>query len=107
MADDILINKAATIERCVARPLGLSVEQAAEGMLRIGGVPLFTGFMYAAVGSYLVRVYRLFDLRFDRYPRRRVTVRSKAVGSKAVRSKAVRSAATRPVTVETMCMTCE
>lgn len=40
------------------------------GLLRIGGVPLFTGFMYAAVGSYLVRTQRLFDLRFDRYPRR-------------------------------------
>jgi uncharacterized membrane protein YoaT (DUF817 family) len=25
--------------------------------------------MYAAVGSYMVRVYRLFDLRFTRYPR--------------------------------------
>lgn len=39
-----------------------------EGLLRIAGVPLFSGFMYAAVGSYLVRVYRLFDLRFTRYP---------------------------------------
>lgn len=43
------------------------------GILRLGGVPLFSGFMYAAVGSYMVRVYRLFDLRFDRYPRRWVT----------------------------------
>jgi uncharacterized membrane protein YoaT (DUF817 family) len=40
----------------------------AEGVLRIGAVPLFSGFMYAAVGSYMVRVYRLHDLRFDRYP---------------------------------------
>ena len=47
---------------------------AAEGVLRIGGVPLFSGFMYAAVGSYMVRVYRLFDLTFDRYPRRWMTV---------------------------------
>ncbi|UVJ39178.1 DUF817 domain-containing protein [Arthrobacter sp. CJ23] len=45
----------------------------AEGVLRIGAVPLFSGFMYAAVGSYMVRVYRLFDLRFARYPRRWVT----------------------------------
>lgn len=45
----------------------------ADGILRIGGVPLFSGFMYAAVGSYMVRVYRLFDLRFDRYPRRWLT----------------------------------
>ncbi len=42
----------------------------AEGMLRVAGVPLFSGFMYAAVGSYMVRVHRLFDLRFTRYPRR-------------------------------------
>ena len=41
---------------------------AADGILRIGGVPLFSGFMYAAVGSYLVRVHRLFDLEFRRYP---------------------------------------
>jgi uncharacterized membrane protein YoaT (DUF817 family) len=39
------------------------------GVLHIGAVPLFSGFMYAAVGSYMVRVYRLFDLRFARYPR--------------------------------------
>lgn len=46
---------------------------AADGVLRLGGVPLYSGFMYAAVGSYMVRVYRLFDLRFDRYPRRWLT----------------------------------
>ena len=39
-----------------------------EGLLRIGEVPLYSGFMYAAVGSYMVRVFRLFDLRFTRYP---------------------------------------
>jgi uncharacterized membrane protein YoaT (DUF817 family) len=44
-----------------------------DGLLMIGGVPLFSGFMYAAVGSYLVRVNRLFDLRFTRYPRRWLT----------------------------------
>ncbi len=43
------------------------------GILHIGAVPLFSGFMYAAVGSYMVRVYRLFDLRFARYPRVWVT----------------------------------
>lgn len=44
-----------------------------EGILRIAGVPLYSGFMYAAVGSYMVRVYRMFDLRFERYPRRWIT----------------------------------
>jgi len=43
------------------------------GVLRLFSVPLFTGFMYGAIGSYMVRVYRLFDLRFARYPRRWIT----------------------------------
>jgi uncharacterized membrane protein YoaT (DUF817 family) len=38
-------------------------------LLRIGGVPLFSGFMYGAVGSYFARVWRIFDLRFEPYPR--------------------------------------
>lgn len=46
---------------------------AAGGVLHIAAVPLFTGFMYAAVGSYIVRVYRLFDLRFRHYPPRWIT----------------------------------
>ncbi|MDB5453163.1 MAG: hypothetical protein JWO33_1741 [Caulobacteraceae bacterium] len=37
-------------------------------VLRIGGVPLFSGFMYGAIGSYLARAWRLFDIRFVRYP---------------------------------------
>jgi uncharacterized membrane protein YoaT (DUF817 family) len=35
---------------------------------RIGGVPLFTGFMYACVGSYMMRAWALFDFRFARHP---------------------------------------
>jgi uncharacterized membrane protein YoaT (DUF817 family) len=38
------------------------------GYLRIGGVPLFTGFMYGAVGSYIARAWRLFDFRFSNHP---------------------------------------
>lgn len=37
-------------------------------VLRIGGVPLFTGFMYAAVGSYIARCWRVFDFRFTHHP---------------------------------------
>ncbi len=37
-------------------------------LLRIGDVPLFSGFMYACVGSYLARVWRIFEFRFDRFP---------------------------------------
>lgn len=42
-------------------------------LLRIGGVPLFTGFMYGAVGSYIARVWRIFDFRFPGYPPRWTT----------------------------------
>ncbi len=37
-------------------------------VLHIGAVPLFSGFMYAAVGSYIARVWRIFDFRFTGYP---------------------------------------
>lgn len=37
-------------------------------LLRIMDVPLFTGFMYACVGSYIARVWRLFDFQFIRFP---------------------------------------
>lgn len=37
-------------------------------VLRIGGVPLFSGFMYAAIGSYIARIWRLMEFRFVRYP---------------------------------------
>ncbi|HEV7321358.1 MAG TPA: DUF817 domain-containing protein [Ensifer sp.] len=37
-------------------------------LLRIGDVPLFSGFMYAAVGSYLARVTRILDMRYTGYP---------------------------------------
>lgn len=44
-----------------------------DGLLQVFGVLLYSGFMHAAVGSYMVRVFRLFELRFDSYPRRRIT----------------------------------
>lgn len=36
--------------------------------LRIGGVPLFSGFMYASVGSYIARIWRIFEIRVSHYP---------------------------------------
>jgi uncharacterized membrane protein YoaT (DUF817 family) len=39
------------------------------GLFKLMGVPLFSGFMYAAVGSYIARVIRIFDMRFTPYPR--------------------------------------
>ena len=35
---------------------------------KILDVPLFAGFMYAAVGSYIVQAWRLFDLRIRHHP---------------------------------------
>ena len=35
---------------------------------KIFGVPLFSGFMYAAVGSYIIQAWRLFDLRIRHHP---------------------------------------
>ncbi len=39
-----------------------------DAFFKIGGVPLFTGFMYACVGSYIARITRLMDLRYSHYP---------------------------------------
>ncbi len=41
---------------------------------RIGHVPLFSGFMYSSVGSYMARVTRIFDMRYTRYPNTYATV---------------------------------
>ena len=38
------------------------------GLFKLMGVPLFSGFMYAAVGSYIARVIRIFSMRFAPYP---------------------------------------
>jgi uncharacterized membrane protein YoaT (DUF817 family) len=35
---------------------------------KIAGVPLFSGFMYAAVGSYIIQAWRLLDLRIEHHP---------------------------------------
>ncbi len=38
------------------------------GLFKLMGVPLFSGFMYASVGSYMARVIRIFNMRFAPYP---------------------------------------
>jgi uncharacterized membrane protein YoaT (DUF817 family) len=35
---------------------------------KVLGVPLFSGFMYAAVGSYIIQAWRLLDLRVKHHP---------------------------------------
>lgn len=39
-----------------------------EAFFRIAGVPLFSGFLYASVGSYMARIMRVLHLRFTHYP---------------------------------------
>jgi uncharacterized membrane protein YoaT (DUF817 family) len=39
-----------------------------DAYFKILGVPLFAGFLYSAVGSYIARAWRVFDLRFSFYP---------------------------------------
>ena len=63
---------------CLFHLLGLALEiqrtsvgawtYPAPGLLRFGRVPLFSGFMYAGVASYLLQAWRRFGLSFDRLP---------------------------------------
>ena len=45
-----------------------------ENLIRLYGVPLFSGFMYSAVGSYIARIWRIFDFRFEHYPPKYLTI---------------------------------
>lgn len=45
-----------------------------DSIIRLGNVPLFSGFMYAAVGSYIARSWRVMKLSFSGYPSRPLTV---------------------------------
>ena len=56
--------------------LGLEIYKTAMGSwsypefayTKLAGVPLYSGFMYAAVASYIVQAWRLFELRVERHP---------------------------------------
>lgn len=45
-----------------------------EAFFHVANVPLFSGFMYAAVGSYIARSWRVFHLKFSNYPDRTATI---------------------------------
>lgn len=44
-----------------------------DAYFRIATVPLFSGFMYAAVGSYIARAWRVLHLNLQSYPKRLYT----------------------------------
>ncbi|MFJ7073782.1 DUF817 domain-containing protein [Streptomyces sp. NPDC098781] len=48
-------------------------------VLKFAGVPLYGGFLYAAVGSYVCRAWRLFDLELVRYRPRSTAVVAAAI----------------------------
>ncbi|MFD0366980.1 DUF817 domain-containing protein [Streptomyces sp. NPDC059071] len=48
-------------------------------VLKFAGVPLYGGFLYAAVGSYVCRAWRLFDLDLVRYRPRSTAVVAAAI----------------------------
>ena len=52
-----------------------SWQYPSEGAIfRIYQVPLFAGFLYSSVGSYIARAWRLFDFTFTNYPPMGLTV---------------------------------
>jgi len=69
---------------CLFHLLGLSMEIVKvrygswnypdAGHARIGGVPLFSGFMYASVASFMCQAWRRLDLVMVRWPRQNVAV---------------------------------
>lgn len=44
------------------------------GVVRLAGVPIFSGFMYASVGSYICQAFRRFDLHISDFRRGPVTL---------------------------------
>ncbi|KIL36724.1 hypothetical protein SD71_06945 [Cohnella kolymensis] len=44
-----------------------------EAWTKLWGVPLYSGFMYASVASYICQAWRRFDLKVDRWPNGYVT----------------------------------
>ncbi|GAA3049843.1 DUF817 domain-containing protein [Streptomyces roseofulvus] len=50
-----------------------------DAVTKVGGVPLYGGFLYAAVGSYVCRAWHLFDLRLTGYRPRAMAVLAGAV----------------------------
>ncbi len=41
-----------------------------DSLFHLGNVPLYSGFMYAAVGSFIARAWRVLDLEYEPYPKR-------------------------------------
>ena len=51
-----------------------SWEYPEANLIRLAGVPLFSGFMYSAVGSYIARATRIFRVQYTPFPKAWMTV---------------------------------
>lgn len=45
-----------------------------DAFFQLGNVPLYSGFMYASVGSFIARAWRVLDLTYIPYPKRIYTI---------------------------------
>lgn len=45
-----------------------------DAITKIAGVPLYSGFMYSSVASYICRAWENFDLRIKNWPRNLITI---------------------------------
>ena len=78
------IHEAATIVLFHLVGLGMELFKTSDGIgswhypehsvIHLAGVLLFSGFMYAAVGSYIARSWRVMKLNFSNYPPRWQTI---------------------------------
>lgn len=57
-----------TLELFKTHPSVGSWSYPEEAFFKIATVPLFAGFMYAAVGSYVAQAWRIFDLKLTGFP---------------------------------------
>ncbi|MGX7419592.1 DUF817 domain-containing protein [Carnobacterium gallinarum] len=45
-----------------------------DGFWKLGGVPLYSGFMYSSIGSYICKAWKVFDLQMSRWPNQKLVV---------------------------------
>lgn len=44
------------------------------GFWKLGGVPLYSGFMYSSIGSYICKAWKVFDLKLSNWPNQKLVI---------------------------------
>ncbi|CAD5897764.1 putative integral inner membrane protein [Carnobacterium maltaromaticum] len=44
------------------------------GFWKLGGVPLYSGFMYSSIGSYICKAWKVFDLQLINWPNQKLVI---------------------------------